>query len=176
MYFFYLSSCLAWLVGNFVRLTWSCPGCSKLEHNWADNSQLRQLQSNIFNTRSLGGRKIWFFDVELNLIWHTMISCHCLALIQMGEYVQKWNMAFFRKLRRMDRGQGQVVSCPTRKNLVGGGDPLQVDVNHSGRCYGLEWPIELIFLPKLPSQHKYLITIFFPAHFVHVWGAKTAIF
>ena len=108
MYFFYLSSCLAWLAGNFVRLTWSCPGCSKLGHNWADNSQLRQLQSNIFNTRSLGGRKIWFLDVELNLIWHKRISCHCLELIQVGPGVQIWNMAFFRKWWG-DRGQGEVV-------------------------------------------------------------------
>ena len=49
-------------------------------------------------------------------------------------------------------------------------------MNHCGGYYGLEWPIELILSPKKPSKHIYLITIFFPAHFVHVWGVKTAIF
>ena len=30
-------------------------------------------------------------------------------------------------------------------NTAQGGDSLKADVNHSGRCYGLKWPIELIF-------------------------------
>ena len=46
-------------------------------------------------------------------------------------------------------------------NIAQGGDPLKADVNHSGRCYGLEWPIELFFSLKTPSQHVYLITNFF---------------
>ena len=49
-------------------------------------------------------------------------------------------------------------------------------MNHCGGCYGLELPIELILSPKKPSKHIYLITIFFPAHFVYVWGMKTVIF
>ena len=36
-------------------------------------------------------------------------------------------------------------------NIAQGGDPLQADVNHSGRCYGLEWPILFtIWVRKLP--------------------------
>ena len=40
------------------------------------------------------------------------------------------------------------VSCPTRWNLVGGGDPLWADVNHSERCHRLVWPFKLIFFAQ----------------------------
>ena len=51
-------------------------------------------------------------------------------------------------------------------NIAQGGDPLYADVNHSGRCYRLEWSIEWFFrlksLPNLSrSNHKNLFGQFF---------------
>ena len=54
-----------------------------------------------------------------------------------------------------------LVSCPNRWNLVDGGNPIQLDVNYHGRCYGLERPFGLKkTVATYLSNHNFLVIFF----------------